>query len=145
VAHVVLFVINLAVISWAAQTYNHSQLLDEFNLARFIDHPVLTLTQGLLLPVIPRRDISESFRYRAVVSLFDIFLAPFSAGFNRRRQMPQLGSIAGLFRTGNLPVRSSEISSRTPSVGRPFALLRAHGKDSLAPTLKIIKTPMTWN
>jgi hypothetical protein len=30
-------------------------------------------------------------RYRAVVLLFDIFLAPFSAGFNRRRQMPQLG------------------------------------------------------
>jgi hypothetical protein len=49
VAHVVLFVINLAVINWAAQAYNQSKLLDEFNMARFIDHPVVTLTQGLLL------------------------------------------------------------------------------------------------
>jgi hypothetical protein len=53
VAHVVLFVINIAVITWTAQTYNQSQLLDEFNVARFIDHPVLTLTQGLLLKYKP--------------------------------------------------------------------------------------------
>lgn len=53
VAHVLLLVINLAVISWAAQTYNQSHLLDEFNVARFIDHPVLTLTQGLLLKYRP--------------------------------------------------------------------------------------------
>jgi hypothetical protein len=53
VAHVVLFVINIAVITWTAQNYNQSQLLDEFNVARFIDHPVLTLTQGLLLKYKP--------------------------------------------------------------------------------------------
>lgn len=53
VAHVVLFVINVAVITWTAQNYNQSQLLDEFNVARFIDHPALTLTQGLLLKYKP--------------------------------------------------------------------------------------------
>ncbi|MGQ0685669.1 OpgC domain-containing protein [Bradyrhizobium sp.] len=53
VAHVVLFVINVAVITWVAQTYNQSQLLNEFNVARFIDHPVLTLAQGLLLKYKP--------------------------------------------------------------------------------------------
>jgi hypothetical protein len=49
VAHVVLFVINLAVINWAAQTYIQPQLLDQFNVAGLIDHPTATLTQGLLL------------------------------------------------------------------------------------------------
>jgi len=49
VAHVVLFVVNVAVITWAAQAWNLSSLLDDFNVARFLDHPVLTLTQGLLL------------------------------------------------------------------------------------------------
>jgi len=52
-AHVVLFAINVAVITWTAQTYNQSQLMDEFNVARFIDHPVVTLTQGLLLKYKP--------------------------------------------------------------------------------------------
>lgn len=53
VAHVVLLAVNLAVVSWAAQTYNQSTLLDEFNVSRFIDHPVATLTQGLLLTYKP--------------------------------------------------------------------------------------------
>jgi len=53
VAHVVLFVVNLAVIAWAAQAYGLPYLLDEFNVARFVDHPVLTLTQGLLMKYRP--------------------------------------------------------------------------------------------
>lgn len=53
VAHVLLFVINLAVINWAAQTFNHWYMLDMFNVAGFIDRPVLTLTQGLLLKYKP--------------------------------------------------------------------------------------------
>ncbi len=53
VAHVVLFVINLAVINWAAQAYNQSHLLDEFNVGGLIDDPVLTLTHGLLLKYKP--------------------------------------------------------------------------------------------
>ena len=53
VAHVLLVVINLAVINWAAQTYNQSHLLDEFNVAGLIDHPTATLTQGLLLKYKP--------------------------------------------------------------------------------------------
>lgn len=53
VAHVVLFTVNLAVITWAAQTYNQPHLLDQFNVAGLIDHPTLTLTQGLLLKYKP--------------------------------------------------------------------------------------------
>jgi hypothetical protein len=53
IAHVLLLVINLAVINWAAQTYSQPHLLDEFNVAGLINHPVLTLTQGLLLKYRP--------------------------------------------------------------------------------------------
>lgn len=53
VAHVVLLVINLAVINWAAQTYNEPHLVDEFNVAGLTDDPVRTLTQGLLLKYKP--------------------------------------------------------------------------------------------
>jgi hypothetical protein len=53
VAHVVLLVINLAVINWAAQTYNEPHLLDEFNVGGLTDDPVRTLTQGLLLKYKP--------------------------------------------------------------------------------------------
>ncbi len=53
VAHLVLLVINLAVINWAAQTYNEPHLLDEFNVAGLTDDPVRTLTQGLLLKYKP--------------------------------------------------------------------------------------------
>lgn len=49
IAQVVLVAVTLAVVSWTAQTYNQPHLLDEFNAARFIDHPALTLMQGLLL------------------------------------------------------------------------------------------------
>lgn len=53
VAHVVLLVINLAVINWAAQTYNEPHLVDEFNVGGLADDPVRTLTQGLLLKYKP--------------------------------------------------------------------------------------------
>ena len=53
VAHVLLFVFYIAAIGWVAQAYNHSHLLDEFNVAGLIDHPIITLTQGLLLKFKP--------------------------------------------------------------------------------------------
>ena len=53
VAHVLLLVIHLAAIGWAAQTYHGSHLLDEFNVAGLIDRPIPTLTQGLLLKYKP--------------------------------------------------------------------------------------------
>lgn len=53
VAHVLLLVIHLAAIGWAAQTYHDSHLLDEFNVAGLIDRPIPTLTQGLLLKYKP--------------------------------------------------------------------------------------------
>ncbi len=49
VAHVLLLVIHLAVIGWTAQAYQDPHLLDEFNVARLVEHPIPTLTQGLLL------------------------------------------------------------------------------------------------
>jgi len=53
VAHVLLLVIHLAAIGWAAQTYQDSHLLDEFNVAALIDRPIPTLMQGLLLKYRP--------------------------------------------------------------------------------------------
>lgn len=53
VAHVLLFVINLAVINWSARAYNQPHLLDEFNVAWLINQPVSTLTKGLLLEYKP--------------------------------------------------------------------------------------------
>ena len=53
IAHVLLLVIHLAAIGWAAQTYHDSHLLDEFNVAGLIDRPIPTLTQGLLLKYKP--------------------------------------------------------------------------------------------
>ena len=49
VAHVLLFVLYVAAIGWVAQTYRHSHLLDEFNVAGLIANPIAYLTQGLLL------------------------------------------------------------------------------------------------
>jgi len=53
VAHVLLFVFYAAAIGYVAQDYGHSHLLDEFNVAGLIKHPVATLTQGLLLKFKP--------------------------------------------------------------------------------------------
>lgn len=53
IAHVLLLVIHLAAIGWAAQTYHDSHLLNEFNVAGLIDRPIPTLTQGLLLKYKP--------------------------------------------------------------------------------------------
>lgn len=49
VAHVLLLVVHLAAVGWAAQLYQESHLLDEFNVASLVDRPIPTLTQGLLL------------------------------------------------------------------------------------------------
>lgn len=49
VAHVLLLVVHLAAVGWAAQLYQESHLLDEFNVASLVDRPIPTLAQGLLL------------------------------------------------------------------------------------------------
>lgn len=53
VAHVLLFVIYMAVIGYVAQSYEHSHLLDEFNVAQLIRNPIATLTHGLALEYKP--------------------------------------------------------------------------------------------
>lgn len=53
IAHVLLFVVYVAAIGWVAQTYSHSHLLDEFNVATLISSPIATLTAGLLLTFKP--------------------------------------------------------------------------------------------
>jgi hypothetical protein len=53
VAHVLLLVIHLAVVGWAAQIYLGSHLLDEFNVAVLLEHPIPTLVQGLFLKYRP--------------------------------------------------------------------------------------------
>ena len=53
VAHILLFVVYVAAIGWVAQTYRHSHLLDEFNVAGLIANPIGYLTAGLLLKFKP--------------------------------------------------------------------------------------------
>lgn len=53
IAHVLLFVFYIAAIGWVVEAYNHSHLVDEFNVAGLIDRPMLTLMQGLLLKFKP--------------------------------------------------------------------------------------------
>ncbi|WP_425991755.1 OpgC domain-containing protein [Afipia sp. DC4300-2b1] len=53
IAHVLLFVFYIAAIGWVVEAYNHSHLVDEFNVAGLIDRPMLTLKQGLLLKFKP--------------------------------------------------------------------------------------------
>jgi hypothetical protein len=49
VAHVVLFVIYVAAIGYVAQRYSDPDIINEFNVAGFVDNPIQTLAQGLLL------------------------------------------------------------------------------------------------
>jgi hypothetical protein len=49
VAHVILFVIYVAAIGWVAYRYADAEIINEFNLAGFIENPIQTLMQGLLL------------------------------------------------------------------------------------------------
>jgi hypothetical protein len=53
VAHVLLFVIYIAAIGWAAQRYNQPEIIHEFNVAGVIDNPVQTLFEGLILKFKP--------------------------------------------------------------------------------------------
>ncbi len=48
-AHVLLFVTYVASIGYIARTYEHSHLLDEFNVAQVIKNPLATLAHGLTL------------------------------------------------------------------------------------------------
>ncbi|QDM16122.1 OpgC domain-containing protein [Tardiphaga sp. vice278] len=52
VAHILLFVFYAVAIGYVAQR-GHSHLLDEFNVAGLIEHPIATLSQGLLLKFKP--------------------------------------------------------------------------------------------
>jgi len=49
VAHVLLFVIYIAAIGWAGLHYMDSEIINEFNVAGFVDSPIQTIGQGLLL------------------------------------------------------------------------------------------------
>jgi hypothetical protein len=49
VAHVLLFILYIAAIGWAAQRFNEPALLHEFNVAGLSDNPTQTIVQGLLL------------------------------------------------------------------------------------------------
>ncbi len=69
VAHVLLFVIYVAAIGWVAQTYGHSHLLNEFNVAVVIEQPIAGLTQGLLLKFKPLN--------LDVLPLYIVLMAPF--------------------------------------------------------------------
>ncbi|WP_315832674.1 OpgC domain-containing protein [Bradyrhizobium prioriisuperbiae] len=69
VAHVLLFVVYVAAIGWVAQTYGHSHLLNEFNVAVVIEQPIAGLTQGLLLKFKPLN--------LDVLPLYIVLMAPF--------------------------------------------------------------------
>jgi hypothetical protein len=53
VAHVLLFIIYIAAIGWAAQRYADPDLLNEFNVAGLADNPIQTLFEGLILKFKP--------------------------------------------------------------------------------------------
>lgn len=69
VAQVLLFVVYVAAIGWVAQTYGHSHLLNEFNVAVVIEQPIAGLTQGLLLKFKPLN--------LDVLPLYIVLMAPF--------------------------------------------------------------------
>src|SRR6185312_3947511 len=53
VAHVILFVIYVVAISFLAQRFGDSEIINEFNVAGLVDHATQTLGQGLLLKFKP--------------------------------------------------------------------------------------------
>src|SRR6201984_2336391 len=53
VAHIILFVIYIVAISFVAQRFMDSDLINEFNVAGLVDHATETLGQGLLLKFKP--------------------------------------------------------------------------------------------
>lgn len=86
VAHILLFVTYIAAIGWVAQTYGHSHLLDEFNVAVVIEHPIAGLTQGLLLKFKPLN--------LDVLPLYIVLMAPFPLVLWAMLRRPDL-SLAG--------------------------------------------------
>src|SRR5262249_32572017 len=53
VAHIILFVIYIVSISFLAQRFGDSEIINEFNVAGLVDHATETLGQGLLLKFKP--------------------------------------------------------------------------------------------
>jgi hypothetical protein len=53
VAHVLLFVFYMSSIHYLAHNFKIPHLMDQFNVARLMEYPVETLTQGLLLKFKP--------------------------------------------------------------------------------------------
>jgi hypothetical protein len=53
VAHVLIFVFYLTSVHYLAHNFNIPHLMDQFNVARLMEYPVETLTQGLLLKLKP--------------------------------------------------------------------------------------------
>lgn len=105
VAHVLLFVFYIAAIGWVAETYNHSHLVDEFNVAGLIDHPMLTLKQGLLLKFKPLN--------LDVLPLYIVLMAAFPLVLwlmLRRPDFAIASSLVLLFRGTPIWVESSRLS-----------------------------------
>jgi hypothetical protein len=53
VAHVLLFIIYIAAIGWAAQRYNQPEIIYEFNVGGVMDNPIQTIFNGLILKFKP--------------------------------------------------------------------------------------------
>jgi hypothetical protein len=90
VAHILLFVFYAVAIGYVAQR-GHSHLLDEFNVAGLIEHPVATLTQGLLLKFKPLN--------LDVLPLYIVIMAGFPPLLVLMRRSPDLalGASAGVY------------------------------------------------
>lgn len=71
-----------AAIGYVAQRYGQSHLLDEFNVARLIEQPVATLTQGLLLKFKPLN--------LDVLPLYIVLMAGFAAMLHFMQRWPNL-------------------------------------------------------
>jgi hypothetical protein len=90
VAHILLFVFYAVAIGYVAQR-GHSHLLDEFNVAGLIEHPVATLSQGLLLKFKPLN--------LDVLPLYIVIMAGFPPLLVLMRRSPDLalGASAGVY------------------------------------------------
>jgi len=89
VAHVLLFVIYIAAIGWVALHYHDPQIINEFNVAGFVDSPIQTIGQGLLLRFKPLN--------LDVLPLYIVLMAFFAPVLWLMLRMPDLtmvGSVA---------------------------------------------------
>jgi hypothetical protein len=91
-AYIVLFVIYIVTIGYVAQQYAAPDILDEFNVAGLIDHPIRILAHGLLL--------QSSARNRDALQLYIALMAFFPPVLwimLRKPDVAMVGSIALYF------------------------------------------------